>query len=101
MGWDEVASAVHRGLNAEAEESTVIYARRVTEKDNTGTALAVTLMLHRLDDGEWTPEELDPVAELVPIPWTASGQPCGLEVRMKYGSEYLVDFADIEGRATT
>ena len=100
-GWDGLDAAVHAGLNAEADESTVLFARRAREKDSTGTDLVVALMLHRTDDGPWTPEELDPVGAMEVVPWTASGQPCGLRLDLRDGRRLVIDFEDIEGQAGT
>jgi hypothetical protein len=68
------------------------------ERHYGGVELAVALMLHRTDGGEWTDEGLWPFTRLEPVAWSPSGSPCGLRVRLATGREYVVDFADVEGR---
>jgi hypothetical protein len=97
-GWDGVESMVHRGLNAEADESTVVYAHRRRRQHYSGMELVVTLLLHRTDGEMWAAEELSLVREMDYLPWAPSGQPCGLRVKLADGSEYLVDFGNIMGR---
>ncbi len=97
-GWDALETMVHEERNAEATTSTVLYARRVRERDFSPIELLVTLMLHKTDDAPWTDEALQPVATLEPVPWTASGQPHGLVVTLKDGSTYTIDWGNIEAR---
>jgi hypothetical protein len=96
-GWDGVGAMRHTGLNAEAAESTVIYARRLRPRINSGLELVVTVLLHRTADGAWTPEELAPIAALEFLPFAPSGQPCGLRVTLQSGIHHLVDYANLEG----
>lgn len=51
-GWDSIKTEVHKGLNPEADESTVIYTERIREKDYSGMEVFVTVLLHRLDGGD-------------------------------------------------
>jgi hypothetical protein len=97
-GWDEVGAETHTGLNPEADDSTLVYARRQRAANYTGMALLVTLLLHRTDGGDWTEAELAPVAELEVLPWSPSGSPCGARVVMADGREYVVDFGTMGGR---
>jgi hypothetical protein len=100
-GWDGLASATHRDLNAEAEESTVIYAHRRREKHYSGMDLAVTLLMHNPNPEPWLDDDLDPVAEMELLPWAPSGHPCGLRLALKDGREFTVDFGDVMGRIQT
>jgi hypothetical protein len=97
-GWDGVGAMKHEGLNAEARESTVIYAHRLRPSINSGVELLVTLMLHATDDGEFAAEQLALIAEMEFLPFAPSGQPCGLRLKLRTGEELLVDYGNIEGR---
>jgi hypothetical protein len=97
-GWDSLQAARHQNLNPEAPESTVIYAERIREQDYCGMEVFITVLLHRLDDGEWSEDELVPVSSLRFLPWAPSGQPCGVIVELKNGRTHTIDFGDLDGR---
>jgi hypothetical protein len=59
-GWDQLKSLVHANCNAEADESTVVFARKKRLDKNPPMELLITVMLHKMDDSEWTAEELNP-----------------------------------------
>ena len=63
-GWDSVQSQVHRGFNAEAEESTVLFAYRKRTPKNPPMELMISVMLHKTDDTAWTKEELSPLKDI-------------------------------------
>jgi hypothetical protein len=96
-GWDQVESKVHRGFNAEADESTVLYVYRKRTQKNPAMELMITAMLHKTDDTAWTPEELSPVKDVRIIDVTASGSVLGAEITLADGAVYVVDFKDIDG----
>lgn len=97
-GWDGLDVEVHsNGLNPEAEESSVIYAKRATDKDYGGMEILVTVMLHRVDNEDWSAGELMPIESLEVLPWAPSGQPCGVKLQLKSGESYLVDYGNVEG----
>ncbi len=99
-GWDKLESMVHTNRNAEADESTVIFARKKRMAKNPPMELMVTVLLHKTDDGEWTREELSPIKELK-IRDIMSGQsPLGAIVTLQNGEAYEVDFKDIDGKKT-
>lgn len=96
-GWDGLSVKAHRGRNAEADESSVIYARRDRTAPMPRIELLITLMLHKTDDSAWTEEELFPVRRLAVKPLMASGSVWGAEIEMNDGKRYAVDFAEIDG----
>jgi hypothetical protein len=96
-GWDEVESQVHRGFNAEAEESTVLYLHRKRTSRNPSMELMISAMLHKTDDSAWTPEELNPVREFRIMDIAPSGSVLGAELTLADGEVILVDFKDIDG----
>jgi hypothetical protein len=61
-GWDRLESLTHKNRNAEADESTVLYAYRKRMAKNPAMELMISVMLHKTDDTEWTPEELSPIS---------------------------------------
>jgi hypothetical protein len=96
-GWDGVRTLVHAGRNAEAEESTVIYAHRQRTARNPAMELMISVLLHRTDDDEWTGEELAPIERLRIDEVTATGSVLGATLTLGTGDEYVVDFRDIDG----
>jgi hypothetical protein len=96
-GWDEIESQVHRGFNAEADESTVLYVHRKRTAKNPAMELMITAMMHKTDDSAWTAEELSPIKNLRIIDVTASGSVLGAEIALADGAVHVVDFKDIDG----
>jgi hypothetical protein len=99
-GWEGLRTANHNGLNPEAPKSTVIHAVRTVDRDYCGMELMVTVMLHRIDDGDWSDDELQPVLSCELLPYAPSGQPCGARLILKDGREITIDFGNIEGNLT-
>ena len=62
--------------------------------------LMITVMLHKLDDTEWTEEELYPVSKIEILDVTPSGSPLGANLTLNNGDTYLVDFVNIDGKRT-
>jgi hypothetical protein len=96
-GWDKVASLVHAGRNAEADESTVLYAYRKRTAQNPAMELMITVMLHRRDDGEWTADELHPVKDIKILDITPTGSVLGATLTLSNGEKHEIDFKDIDG----
>ncbi len=96
-GWDEIQSQVHRGFNAEADESTVLYVHRKRTAKNPPMELMITAMLHKTDDSEWTKDELNPVKDVRIVDVTPSGSVLGAEITLADGAVYVVDFKDVDG----
>jgi len=96
-GWDELRCTVHAGRNAEAEQSTVLYAHRRRTAKNPPMELMVAVLLHRRDDEKWTEEELDPIRELRIEEVTPSGSMLGATLLLRSGETFVVDFAEIDG----
>jgi hypothetical protein len=97
QGWDRVDPLVHQGRNAEAEESTVLFAQRRRMAKNPPMELMVTVMLHRTDDDDWTDEELSPLRQVSVLEVTPSGSVLGAEITLADGTVRLIDFKDIDG----
>ncbi len=97
-GWDKVDTLIHSDLNAEADESTVIYAYKKRMAKNPAMELMVTVMLHRMDSGEWTEEELSPIKKLEILDITPSGSALGANLTLYNGEKYEIDFKNIDGK---
>lgn len=96
-GWDKLDSLVHRGRNAEAEESTVLYAYRKRTAKNPAMELMITVMLHGMDDSEWTEAELSPVRSIRIRDIMDTHSSLGAVITLITGREYVVDFENIDG----
>jgi hypothetical protein len=96
-GWDNVQSRVHRGFNAEAEESTVLFASRKRACKNPAMELMISVMLHRTGESEWTKEELSPIQTIKLFDVMPSGSVIGAEIVLADGRSYVIDFKDVDG----
>jgi len=89
---------VHTGRNAEADESTVLYVHKKRMDKNPEMELMITVMLHKLDDSEWTTEELSPVKDIQIVEITPSGSPLGVNITLSNDEKFEIDFKDIDGK---
>jgi len=99
-GWDKLDTLVHSNRNAEADESTVVYAYKKRMAKNPSMELMITAMLHKTDNNEWTEEELDPVKNIEIQEITTGLSPLGAAITLQNGEVYQIDFSDIDGRRT-
>lgn len=98
QGWDSLGCLVHSGMNAEAEESTILYAYKKRMAKNPAMELMITVLLHKTDDSEWTEEELSPIESLDLAEMSASYSPLGAVITLKTGQKYEIDFANLDGK---
>ncbi|MBW6536996.1 MAG: DUF2264 domain-containing protein [Mariniphaga sp.] len=96
-GWDEVDSLVHTNRNAEADESTVVFARKKRLDKNPAMEIMITVMLHKTDDSEWTPEELSPIAAFEIMDVTPVFSTMGAKIKLADNQIYEVYFEEIDG----
>jgi hypothetical protein len=96
-GWDRVNERVHRGFNAEAEESTVLFAYRKRTARNPPLELMITVLLHKTDDTAWTSEQLAPLKHVRIVEVTPSGSVLGAELTLADDTRHTVDFKDVDG----
>ena len=96
-GWDKLESLIHEGRNAEADESTVVYAHRKRTWKNPPMELMITVLLHKMDDDEWTEEELSPLKNIEIMDITPAHSALGAVITLRDGTEYEVDFREIDG----
>lgn len=99
-GWDQLEHLVHSNRNAEADESTVIFARKKALDKNPPMELLITVMLHKTDDSEWTKKELNPIKNIKILKVTPNYSPLGAIITLNDDIVYNIDFADIDGRRT-
>lgn len=97
-GWDSLDTLVHSNRNAEADESTVVYAYKKRMAKNPAMELMVTVLLHKTDDSEWTEEELSPIKELEILEVTPNWSALGANITLRNGEKYEIDFKDIDGK---
>ena len=97
-GWDKLDSLVHSNRNAEADQSTVIYACKKRMQKNPPMELMITVMLHKMDDKKWTEEELSPIKEIRIIDITTTYSALGAYIVLSDGEKYEIDFKDIDGK---
>ena len=99
-GWDSVEALIHKNRNAEAEESTVVFARKKRLAKNPPIELMITALLHRTDDEAWTDEELSPIKSIELCDLMPSGSPVGAYITLQTGERFEIDFKDIDGKRT-
>jgi hypothetical protein len=100
QGWDRVSSLVHHGWNAEADESTVVYATKKRMAKNPAMELMITVLLHKMDDTEWTAEELSPIKAIKIMDVMPSYSPLGATLTLSNQQHYQIDFVNIDGNRT-
>jgi hypothetical protein len=59
--------------------------------------LMISVFLHRTDEGQWSPEELDPIREIRIMDVTPAFSPLAAEVILRDGTLYRVFFEEIDG----
>ena len=96
-GWDELKYLTHEGRNAEADESTVVYAHKKRLEKNPPMELMVSVLRHKMDDTEWTDEELSPIKNLEIMDITTKFSALGANIILNNNKKYEVDFMDIDG----
>ena len=97
-GWDKLDSLVHTNRNAEADESTVIFAYKKRMAKNPPMELMISVMLHRMDNQEWTEEELSPIRDIKIMDITPEYSALGATITLFNGEKYEIDFKDIDGK---
>jgi len=97
-GWDQISYLVHRDRNAEAEESTVLYAHKKRTAKNPAMELMITVLLHKTDDSPWTEAELSPIKTIQPLEIMPSDSPLGARLTLWNDKIYEIDFVNIDGR---
>ncbi|SHF05765.1 hypothetical protein SAMN05444274_103371 [Mariniphaga anaerophila] len=96
-GWDELDSVVHANRNAEADESTVVFARKKRLEKNPAMEIMITVMLHKTDDSGWTQEELSPIKEFEIMDVTPVFSTMGAKITLSDNKVYEVYFEEIDG----
>jgi hypothetical protein len=99
-GWDGINSLVHTGCNAEADDSTVLYAYKKRTAKNPAMELMITVLLHKMDDTPWTEEELSPITAIEIRDITRSYSPLGATITLRNGDQHEIDFVNIDGKRT-
>ena len=97
-GWDKLDSNIHKDRNAEADESTVLYAYRKRTAKNPAMELMITALLHKMDDTDWTEEDLSPLKEIKIMEVTPAFSPLGAEITLSTGKVYKIYFQEIDGK---
>eukprot|EP00659_Diplonema_papillatum_P007663 gene7663-11752_t len=94
----QVALVVHKDRNSEADSSTVVYVHKKRDNyKNPQMELMVCAMLHKMDDSEWTKEELSPIKEFEFVEITKTLSCFGANLTLADGKKIVVDFVDIDG----
>ncbi len=97
-GWDKLDVLVHANRNAETDQSTVIYAYKKRMQKNPPMELMITVMLHKMDNNEWTEEELSPIKEIKIMDITPNYSVLGASIVLFNDEKYEIDFKDIDGK---
>jgi len=97
-GWDKLETVEHTNRNAEANESTVIYAYKKRMEKNPPMELMISVILHKTDNSAWTTEELSPISNIEIMDVTPVGSALGAKLTLLNGKVYEVYFEEIDGR---
>ncbi|KAF0235394.1 MAG: hypothetical protein FD181_3546 [Prolixibacteraceae bacterium] len=97
-GWDKLEIVEHTNRNAEADESTVIYAHKKRMQKNPPMELMISVMMHKTDDSEWGKEELSPIGNIEIMDVTPVGSALGAKITLSDNKVYEVYFEEIDGR---
>jgi hypothetical protein len=62
--------------------------------------LMITVMLHKMDDSEWTEAELSPIKDIQIMDITPTYSALGATITLQNGDQYEIDFKDIDGKRT-
>ena len=62
--------------------------------------LMITAMLHKMDDSEWTTEELSPIKDIQIVEITPSGSPLGANITLSNNEKFEIDFKNIDEKGT-
>ncbi len=99
-GWEGVEAFSPAPPHPEAERGSLLFAHVTDEKRYGPLSLHVACFLHRCDDAPWTDDQLDPVAALEPHHPDGPPALTGARLRLRDGSDILVDFGSIDGAAS-
>lgn len=78
----------------------VNYAFKKRLAKNPAMELMITVMLHNMDDNEWTEEELSPIKDISIIDITPTYSALGATITLFNNEVYEIDFKDIDGKRT-
>jgi len=56
------------------------------------------VMLHKMDDNEWTPEELNPIKDIEILEVTPHYSALGAIITLSDNRKFNIDFEDIDGK---
>ncbi len=96
-GWDKVDSMVHSNRNAEADESTVVYAYRKRMAKNPAMELMISVLLHKTDGLTWTKEELSPIKNIEFLQITPVHSALGVIITLADETVHEVFYENIDG----
>jgi len=60
--------------------------------------LMISVMIHRMDNQEWTEEELSPIKDIKIMDITPEYSALGATITLYSGEKYEIDFKDIDGK---
>ena len=96
-GWDGLNSVTHTNRNAEADDSTVIYAHRKRTAKNPAMELMISVFIHKTNETEWTQDELSPIREFRIMDVTPAWSPLGAEITLHDGVIRKIYFEEMDG----
>lgn len=101
MGWQDVDTLNNVGLHPESKKSTLLIAKYEDLDYQFGPVeMLISVLLHKTDGSSWKDEELQPIAQVMPLKKNIPAQLGGLLITLKNGKKYEVDFTKIDGTST-
>ena len=59
--------------------------------------LMISVMLHKMDDSDWTEEELSPIRDIAIMEITPAYSTLGATITLFNNEKFEIDFKDIDG----
>ena len=101
IGWREIKVNHHKGIHPESKKSALPYLIYEEQEYHNGPVdLMISVLLHRRNDRHWADDELQPIADIMPLKEGVPMHLGGLLMKLKNGKMIKVDFGNIDGAST-
>lgn len=101
-GWDDIGILYSAGTNPDSERSIVIYLRMESsiQYDARQPYILISQVITKESQEDFTEEELFPIDKVEYADGYGTGATGPIKLRLKNGTERIVDYEELEGRLT-